>query len=409
MEGLLGNPVIQGLLSGAGPMGVRAQSQQQMAAMTPRAAGGRLGAPSAPAPDRSGAAAIASLGESAAKAIKGYAVKQQKEEQFAAETKMYQDWASTLSPEMQAKVTPLIGSVAGHGVLGPIVGDKLKPKDDFSLGDTRYAGDGTPIVTNTDLNKMIITGEDGNPTLNPLYLAGKQRIAEAGRSNTTVNNVNQTESEFDKVVGKGLADEFTGVQNAASAAQDTLNLVNTAGSYLEKIETGAITPTLVGIKSFAKSFGVDLDALGLKDDVASAEAFRSISGQFLMDFIAKTKGSVSDSENKLFQSFSPGLGNTKEGNKFLLDIASRKAKRDRDLATFANQYVKENGRLDLNWYDAKDEWLRKNTLLTEDVLNRYEALGSIGNDTIGNKTVTTPGVSGSGQMGRGDWSIRKVD
>jgi hypothetical protein len=92
-----------------------------------------------------------------------------------------------------------------------------------------------------------------------------------------------------------------------------------------------------------------------------------------------------------------------------LDIASRKAKRDRDLATFANQYVKENGRLDLNWYDAKDEWLRKNTIATEEMLNRYEALGSIGNDTIGNTTVTTPGVSGSGQMGRGDWSIRKVD
>ena len=129
MEGLLGNPVIQGLLGGAGPMGVRAQSQQQMAAMTPRAAGGRLGAPSAPAPDRSGAAAIASFGESAAKAIQGYAAKQQKEEQFAAETKMYQNWAATLSPEMQAKVKPLIGSVAGHNVLGPIVGDRLKPSE----------------------------------------------------------------------------------------------------------------------------------------------------------------------------------------------------------------------------------------------------------------------------------------
>ena len=72
MEGLLGNPVLQGLLDGGGPMGVRAQSQQQLAQMMPRGGGGMIGAPSAPAPDRSGAAAIASLGDSAAKAIGGY-------------------------------------------------------------------------------------------------------------------------------------------------------------------------------------------------------------------------------------------------------------------------------------------------------------------------------------------------
>ena len=110
MEGLLGNPVLQGLLDGGGPMGVRAQSQQQLAQMMPRGGGGMIGAPSAPAPDRSGAAAIASLGESAAKVIQGYAAKQQKEEQFAAETKMYQDWAATLSPEMQAKVATFASS-----------------------------------------------------------------------------------------------------------------------------------------------------------------------------------------------------------------------------------------------------------------------------------------------------------
>lgn len=147
MEGLLGNPVIQGLLGGAGPMGVRAQSQQQMAAMTPRSAGGMLGAPSAPAQGPSGMDQVAAgIGD----AISGYTAKQEKEEQFAAETKMYQDWAATLSPEMQAKVKPLIGSVAGHGVLGPIVGKGFSPdSNEFvnvtnpKTGDTQTIAKGT--------------------------------------------------------------------------------------------------------------------------------------------------------------------------------------------------------------------------------------------------------------------------
>ena len=117
MEGLLGNPVIQGLLGGAGPMGVRAQSQQQMAAMTPRSAGGMLGAPSAPAPDQSGAAAIASLGNSVAQGIQGYAAKQEQEANAEAETKMLTEWRSTLSPEMQKKTEPYMGSPGGRKVL----------------------------------------------------------------------------------------------------------------------------------------------------------------------------------------------------------------------------------------------------------------------------------------------------
>jgi hypothetical protein len=302
MEGLLGNPVLQGLLDGGGPMGVRAQSQKQLAQMMPRGGGGMIGAPSAPAPDRSGADAIASLGDSVASFITHRAEKNAAKEAEKQEIAMLTGVVGTLPEDLQTKVAPMLQSASGRKMLMGLVGDRLKPKDDFSLGDTRYAGDGTPIVTNTDLNKMIITGEDGEPSLNPLYLTGKQRIAEAGRSNnvTTVNNVTETESEFDKAVGKDLGDEFTGVQNAASAAQGTLNRVNTARNYLDKIETGSITPTLVGVKSLAKSFGVNLDALGIKDDVAPAEAFRAVTGQFLMDFIAQTKGSISEAENKLF-------------------------------------------------------------------------------------------------------------
>ena len=443
MQGLLGNPVIQGLLTD--PNTLRARARAEAAQMAPRGGGGMIGAPSPQQPQDSGwANALSSIGNSGAKLIEGLQANRASQKRVQSvlgmgnesrNAAMQTGGGPSNAAAAQMQVNPAqrlaqmgVPEKAQGLVMGAIEAGDWRTADQILTQFALAPSAERKVIKGADgYNYYQDTGERvlpgvkmaGNPnspfnpdgTPNEAYQEYELRKALSGRSNnvTTVNNVTERESEFDKAVGKDLGAEFTGVQNAASAAQGTLNRVNTARNYLDKIETGSITPTLVGVKSLAKSFGVNLDALGIKDDVAPAEAFRAVTGQFLMDFIAQTKGSISEAENKLFQSFSPSLGNTKEGNKFLLDIASRKAKRDRDLATFANQYVKENGRLDLNWYDAKDEWLRKNTIATEEVLNRYEALGSTGNDTIGNTTVTTPGVSGSGQMGRGDWSIRKVD
>lgn len=126
MEGLLGNPVLQGLLGGGGPMGVRAQSQQQLASMMPRASGGMIGAPSAPAPDRSGAAAIASLGDSAAKAINGYMKRNAAEEAEQQEIEMLTGVVSTLPPELQAKVAPMLKSAGGRKMVASLVADRMK-------------------------------------------------------------------------------------------------------------------------------------------------------------------------------------------------------------------------------------------------------------------------------------------
>jgi hypothetical protein len=129
MEGLLGNPVIQGLLGGGGPMGVRAQSQQQLAQMMPRGGGGMIGAPSAPAPDRSGAAAIASLGDSVASVITHRAEKNAAEEAEKQEIAMLTGVVGTLPEDLQTKVAPMLQSASGRKMLMGLVGDRLKPSE----------------------------------------------------------------------------------------------------------------------------------------------------------------------------------------------------------------------------------------------------------------------------------------
>lgn len=144
MEGLLGNPVLQGLLGGGGPMGVRAQSQQQLASMMPRASGGMIGAPSAPAPDRSGAAAIASLGDSAAKAIGGYMKRNAAEEAEQQEIEMLTGVVSTLPPELQAKVAPMLKSAGGRKMVASLVADRMKGQELTTSNTALFDVDGKP-------------------------------------------------------------------------------------------------------------------------------------------------------------------------------------------------------------------------------------------------------------------------
>ena len=127
MEGLLGNPVIQGLLGGGGPMGVRAQSQQQLAQMMPRGGGGMIGAPSAPAPDRSGAAAIASLGDSVASVITHRAEKNAAEEAKAQKMKALTAHIDSLDIPEEQKVRYRTFAAANPDAMFNVLAKQLTP------------------------------------------------------------------------------------------------------------------------------------------------------------------------------------------------------------------------------------------------------------------------------------------
>ena len=159
MEGLLGNPVIQGLLGGGGPMGVRAQSQQQLAQMMPRGGGGMIGAPSAPAPDRSGADAIASLGDSVASFITHRAEKNAAKEAEKQEIAMLTGVVGTLPEDLQTKVAPMLQSASGRKMLMGLVGDRLK---------------GTEMTT----SNTALFDVDGKPRRMPISEGAKQGLAE---------------------------------------------------------------------------------------------------------------------------------------------------------------------------------------------------------------------------------------
>lgn len=93
--GLLGNPVIAGLLGGGGPAAIRAREQQRLAQMLPRGQGGMMGAPSGVVRQDSGlSAGLAGLGQGLA------AIGNMRKEAQAKEA--FEQTIASLPPEQQA-------------------------------------------------------------------------------------------------------------------------------------------------------------------------------------------------------------------------------------------------------------------------------------------------------------------
>jgi hypothetical protein len=133
--------------------------------------------------------------------------------------------------------------------------------------------------------------------------------------------------------GLKFADSIFDQAQSSLATKET---AKEALGRLENIETGGLTEAKINFLKLANSMGVPLSADTLKE-IGDTEAFMSATGNFLFDSIQKTKGSISDSEMKIFRSINPGIVQTKEGNRIMLNYFIAKADRDQRLADYVEE------------------------------------------------------------------------
>src|SRR5690606_35075710 len=103
-----------------------------------------------------------------------------------------------------------------------------------------------------------------------------------------------------ETVGKFYGDLYTGFQSGAMKAQSSNAQLNRTKQLLANVKTGALQPGVQTAKSVARDLGIDLERLGITDDVPFGDALRSIGTQFALDAVSDTKGAVSDKEMALF-------------------------------------------------------------------------------------------------------------
>lgn len=220
----------------------------------------------------------------------------------------------------------------------------------------------------------------------------QQMLRKSGAANTEIK-LPAEEGAYAKEIGKLRAQARGEIATSARQARGTISRVKQTQKLLNDVQTGAMQPTFQTLKRFAKSVGMMdyLNGLGVKDDVGAAEALVSVAGQFMMDYIQQTKGAISEKENELFASFSPGLSKTPEGNRILLDWTERLARRQIDMNKLAAKYESENGSLDAGWEQYASDWQDANPILSDaDVAQAEKVIGSTGGDSM---NPSAPGTS----------------
>lgn len=160
---------------------------------------------------------------------------------------------------------------------------------------------------------------------------------------------------------KYYTDIFKGDQDLAGKSRTQIAAMTQLSDMLDGIATGKLTPTGMEVARLAKSAGIDPATIGYKtEDLGKLEAAQALARELSLS-ARNFPGAVSDYEQKLMQSMTPGIEMTPEGRKQMLDIARARAQRNEEMAQIGRDILSKPGnRLDVNFLNARTEWAKRN-------------------------------------------------
>ena len=178
----------------------------------------------------------------------------------------------------------------------------------------------------------------------PTYRAG---LAKATTIQPLVNVGNdKLETEEAKRIGAGYGDRYNKVLDQAEAARSNLSTLAQIEPLLSQVSTGTGAGAGMAVKSFLKRINVDPTTLGLRDDVAPAEAMQSLGNQLVLK-LRTSEGmpasGFSDADRDFLFNIPPNITNTFEGNKFIASLLRKKSEYTMRRAWDAQQYFEKNG------------------------------------------------------------------
>src|SRR5690606_10219569 len=127
--------------------------------------------------------------------------------------------------------------------------------------------------------------------------------------------------------------------------------------------------------------GADLVAAGKRviaqlggdaSSVASMDTFRAQANKVVLDAIGGSLGNqISNSDRDFIVGQAPNLSLSAEGNRRLLTIMERLARRNIEAANFLDSYVAQNGTVDEGFYSALRRWREDNPLFTPEEMEAW--------------------------------------
>jgi hypothetical protein len=197
-------------------------------------------------------------------------------------------------------------------------------------------------------NVIAQVNPDGSPgrivgiaPTQPPRIPDPKDVREANINKTEDNQAMATESDW---------------KARALTGRNTIQTVKTMLSTLDKVDdTGGFSNFKNTLKKYAMSAGIDFTEAE-KEQLANAEKFNQLSGEFVFKAISQTKGSISEKEMDLFIAMSPSMVNTKPGNRLMLEYAQKRARRDFELNKYI-QGLKKQGMLPQERVEMAMAWL----------------------------------------------------
>jgi hypothetical protein len=192
----------------------------------------------------------------------------------------------------------------------------------------------------------------------------KTDLAKAKAQNISVET--KVETEQQKLAAKRFDALNSEITSSASSARTKIATLDRLGQLIDdpNIKTGKGAELILEAKKLAKTAGFDVG------DLSGPEAMRAIGNQFVLELRnpsggAGMPGAMSDSDRVFLQGMGPGLLNTPEGNRLIVDYMKRMAQRSLDVERLRRDYIKKNKHLDEGFYDALSEFSDKNPIFPE--------------------------------------------
>jgi hypothetical protein len=206
---------------------------------------------------------------------------------------------------------------------------------DASLDQVTAGTGGAPAVDapkQTTLERNLIAGglKPGTEEFQAAILKGVTKPS-------TQVNIGGEAGSFSKALGTQNAKTFGQVNEQ----RDTAIEANQSLSVLENIDvnTGALEPAKQALASFGKAFGIDVSGLA---NVSAGEAFNAEAQRIVLSVKASQKGPQTDKDEATIRKTVASLGNTKEGNQFIIDSARALNNRRIERADFYDNFIQSN-------------------------------------------------------------------
>jgi hypothetical protein len=190
--------------------------------------------------------------------------------------------------------------------------------------------------------------------------------APAPSANVTIRQ----ETEFGKKVGGQLGEMYSDLLKSDLAAPSTISKYTRLGNLLSQVNTGKFTGTTVDLKAAAKGLGFDLNAMGIADNIAPAQAARALSNTLALELRnpaggAGMPGALSDKDREFLVQSIPGLENDPGAVGKMIEYRVKVAQREQQVARMARDYRRKNGKFDEGFFDELAEWSNKNPLFPQ--------------------------------------------